>query len=109
MTLQAVPFDDTCLPILTELYGTPPRPTPYAVRGVPCWEWTLEATETGTPVHLVLWLPLRRVDARLGNSTWVLKGVDQVEILPGTEAIFRRHDPAAFLFVTRRGRCSLVT
>ncbi len=102
-------YDHSCLDPLAALYGASPAPTPFQVRGAPCWDWVLTGTESGLPVRLRLWLPLRRVDAMQGTSTWVLKDVDRVEIIPGVEAIFRRLEPAAFLFVTVRGRCSLVT
>ena len=74
----------------------------------PVYELRLESVEHGAPLLILLWPSLARVDVRLGASTWTLKGVSGVELYPGVEALFRREEPSALLFVSVSGRVALV-
>lgn len=76
--------------------------------GAPVYEIRLHSRELGREILLLVWPSLNRVDARAGASTWTLKSIDEVELYPGVEVLFRRHDPAAILFVSVEGRVALV-
>jgi hypothetical protein len=76
--------------------------------GAPVFELRLPSREHGRELLVLLWPSLDRVDVRLGASTWTLKRVSSVELYPGVEALFRREDPPAILFVSIEGRVALV-
>jgi hypothetical protein len=76
--------------------------------GAPVFELRLRSHEHDHDALILLWPSLARVDVRLGMSTWTLKGVDDVELYPGVEVLFRRSDPPAILFVSVAGRIALV-
>lgn len=76
--------------------------------GAPVFEIRLPSREHGSEILLLIWPSLSRVDARLGMSTWTLKRIDDVELYPGVEVLFRRKEPPAILFVSVEGRVALV-
>jgi len=69
---------------------------------------SIRSQELGEPLLLTLWPSLSRVDVRLGQSSWTLRGITSVELYSGVEVLFRRDDPSAFLFVSVKGRVALV-
>lgn len=75
----------------------------------PVYELSMPSSEHGEPLTIILWPSLARVDVRLAQSTWTLKGIDDAGLYPGVEVLFRRHDPVAILFVSTNGRVALVT
>lgn len=76
--------------------------------GQPVYELRLRSREHDREALILLWPSLNRVDVRLGMSTWTLKAIDDVELYPGVEVLFRRHEPPAILFVSVEGRIALV-
>lgn len=76
--------------------------------GQPVYELRLRSREHDREALILLWPSLSRVDVRLGMSTWTLKAIDEVELYPGVEVLFRRHEPAAILFISVEGRVALV-
>jgi len=74
----------------------------------PVFQVSIRSQELGEPLLLTLWPSLSRVDVRLGQSSWTLRGITSVELYPGVEVLFRRDDPSAFLFVSVKGRVALV-
>lgn len=76
--------------------------------GAPVYELHLHSREHDSEVLVLLWPSLERVDVRLGMSTWTLKSIDEVELYPGVEVLFRRQEPPAILFVSTEGRIALV-
>jgi hypothetical protein len=79
-----------------------------ATESGPVFQMSVRSQELGEPLLLTLWPSLSRVDVRLGQSYWALRGITSVELYPGVEALFRRDDPSAFLFVSVKGRVALV-
>ena len=75
----------------------------------PVYQMSLHSQELAQPLLILLWPSLSRVDVRLGDSSWTLKDISDVELYPSVEVLFRRNDPPAFLFVSVRGRVALVT
>lgn len=103
--LLAFPFDEQAItPIANEL-GATPRKAAYSVRGAPVYELTLVNQQLHTPVTVILWPSIKRVDVRLADVSVVYKDVERVEIYPGIEVSFRR-GPGSYLFVTRSGSFS---
>jgi hypothetical protein len=103
------PLDDSCLAAIEALFGLTLQPATFRLKDAPVFEFTLADAPENPGLRVVLWPSLRRVDVYAGRSSWIIKSIDEVEVLPGVEAIFHRHDPPAFLFVTTAGRASLVT
>jgi hypothetical protein len=79
-----------------------------AGEGAPVYELRMTSREHNHEILVLLWPSLHRVDVRLGQSTWTLKAIDQVELYPGVEVLFRREQPSALLFVSVEGRVALV-
>lgn len=79
-----------------------------STEGAPVYELRLQSREHKGEVLLLIWPSLHRADVRLGKSTWTLKEIDEVEMYPGVEVLFRRVEPAAILFVSVDGRVALV-
>jgi hypothetical protein len=79
-----------------------------ATESGPVFQVSIRGQEMGEPLLLTLWPSLSRVDVRLGQSYWALRGITSVELYPGVEVLFRRDDPSAFLFVSVKGRVVLV-
>ncbi|MFQ6020040.1 MAG: hypothetical protein ACE5KW_04715 [Dehalococcoidia bacterium] len=103
---EKAPFEVPSLPEGSE--GQPPTDKPE-----PVYQMTLRSEDLGPrpgrqPLLVLLWPSLGRVDVRLGESTWTLRDVADVELYPEVEVLFRRHQPPAFLFVSVKGRVSLV-
>ncbi len=98
--IDKAPFQVPRLP--PGLQGQPPT------EQGPVFQMTLPSQELGQPLLILLWPSLSRVDVRLGDSTWTLRDVSDVELYPGVEVLFRRHDPPAFLFISVKGRVALV-
>lgn len=103
--------------VLGATYGKAPFAVPSraeacegetAEGGEPVYQMSFKSEELGRPLLIILWPSLGRVDVRLGESTWTLRGVSEVELYPGVEVLFRRQEPPAFLFVSVQGRVSLV-
>ena len=95
-------------------FEVPPLPEgtggqPASEKGEPVYQMSLKSQELGRPLLIILWPSLARVDVRLGESSWTLRGVSEVELYPGVEVLFRRQQPPAFLFVSVQGRVALVT
>jgi hypothetical protein len=107
--VQRLPFDEAALPAIAAELGVAHTLAPYRVRDQPVYELRVPcAALPGATVLVVLWLPLRRVDARLlppdsASPAFAVtrKDVAAVEIYPGVEAMFRRD--GGVLFVTRNG------
>jgi hypothetical protein len=76
--------------------------------GEPVYQLSLRSREHDRDALILIWPSLNRIDVRLGMSTWTLKSIDEVEFYPGVEVLFRRHNPAAILFVSVEGRVALV-
>lgn len=85
-----------------------PRRLDADEQGEAVYQLSLPSEESGGQVLITLWPTLGRVDVRLGNNYWVLKGVEAVDLYPGVEVLFRRNDPPAFLFVSVKGRVAMV-
>jgi len=98
--VRKAPFQVPRLP--QGLEGQPPT------EQAPVYQMTLHSEELGQSLLLILWPSLSRVDIRLGDSSWTLTDVSDVELYPAVEVLFRRHQPPAFLFVSVRGRVALV-
>jgi len=101
--------------VLGATYGVAPfevpRPTEDQLaseKGEPVYQMSFKSEELGRPLLIILWPSLGRVDVRLGESTWTLRSVSEVELYPGVEVLFRREQPPAFLLVSVQGRVSLV-
>ena len=116
-------FDEAAVDAVAELLGAEARKAPFEVpklppgregqpptaKAEPVFQMTMQSEELRQPLLLTLWPSLGRVDVRLGRSYWVLRGITSVELYPGVEVLFRRDDPQAFLFVSVKGRVSLVS
>ncbi len=108
--------------VIASLLGARARPAPFQVPALPAglegqpasaepapvFQIAMRSRELRRPLLILLWPSLSRVDVRLGDSTWTLKGVSEVDLYPGVEVLFRRTDPPAFLFVSVQGRVALV-
>ncbi|HEY7294996.1 MAG TPA: hypothetical protein VH916_08125 [Dehalococcoidia bacterium] len=93
---------------IAALLGCTPRQAPYRAAGAPVFELQIRSASLGVPVSLLLWTGLARADVRLGNSSMVFKQIDQIELYPGVEVLFRRFDPPGYLFLSTDGRASMV-
>lgn len=100
--------DPGCLEAIAGVLQVEWEAAPYQVRGEPVYQASLLNEEHRIMVRLVIWPSLARVDAYLGVSFTVFKGIDDIMILPGVEAIFKRgeHD---YLLVTRAGQVASST
>jgi hypothetical protein len=98
---EKAPFEVPSLPEGSE--GQPPTD-----KAEPVYQMTLNSEELGQPLRILLWPSLARVDVRLGQTNWTLRDIADVEVYPEVEVLFRRHQPPAFLFVSVKGRVSLV-
>lgn len=67
------------------------------------------SAEHHAEITMLLWPALSRFDVHLGKSTWTLKHISEVQLYPGVEVLFRRHDPPAVMFVSVQGRVALVS
>ncbi len=115
-------FDEDAVHAIAELLGAEARKAPFEVPKLPpgregqpatdkpgpVFQMSVRSQELGEPLLLTLWPSLGRVDVRLGRSYWALREITSAEIYPGVEVLFRRDDPSAFLFVSVKGRVSLV-
>lgn len=99
--LSPAPFQVPAMP--PGLHGEPGQE-----EAAPVYQITLHSREHETPLLLLLWPSLARVDVRMGQSTWTLKEISEVELYPGVEVLFRRRSPPALLFVSVNGRVALV-
>ncbi len=81
---------------------------PPTASAEPVYQITLQSQELGQPLFILLWPSLSRVDVRLGEFTWTLRDISDIELYPGVEVLFRRREPPAFLFVSVGGRAALV-
>jgi len=89
------------------LFGASPTVEPYTPDGSQVYRLRLGGPADG--VELLLWPSLNRVDVKsTGNHAWVLKNVGPVEVVEGTEAIFRPDSGTGFLFVSINGRVNMV-
>lgn len=100
-TVEKAPFEVPRLPEGKE-------GQPSTDKAEPVYQMALHSQELGQPLRLILWPSLGRVDVRAGQSTWTLRDVSDVELYPEVEVLFRRHQPPALLFVSVKGRVSLV-
>ncbi len=100
--------DPQAIEQIAALLGAQAEDAPFAVRGEPVHRITMFSEEHQEELLITLWPSERRVDVRLGKSYWVLKDISQVELYPGVEALFRREQPTALLFVSVKGRVALV-
>ncbi|MCS7276647.1 MAG: hypothetical protein NZ695_06510 [Dehalococcoidia bacterium] len=111
--------DPGAVEAIAEVLGAQAQQAPFQVprgprrlredeEGEPVCHLALESQESGGRLLVTLWPTLGRVDVRLGNNYWVLKGVEAVDLYPGVEVLFRRNDPPAFLFVSVKGRVAMV-
>ena len=112
--------DPGAVEAIAAVLGAEARPAPFRVpsgprrlardeEGEPVYQLSLPSQESGGQVLITLWPTLGRVDVRLGNNYWVLKGVEAVDLYPGVEVLFRRNEPPAFLFVSVKGRVAMVS
>ena len=90
------------------LLNSPLREARYRAGGAPVYELRVRSAVLGIDVTLLLWTGLNRADVRIGDSSMVFKRIDAVELYPGVEVLFRRHDPPGYLFVSVDGRASMV-
>jgi hypothetical protein len=79
------------------------------VHGAAIYRLVVRNPVLAVAVTLVLWPSLARVDVRVGDSAIVFKGVNEIALYPGVEVMFRRHQPAASLFVSVGGRFGMTT
>jgi hypothetical protein len=100
-------FDTEVVGCIAKLLGCGAREAAYRAGGTPVYELRLPSRSLGVDVLVVLWPGLRRVDVRAGGWSLVFKRVDAIELYPGVEVIFRRADPAGYLFVTVDGAASM--
>ena len=100
--------DPGALEALAEVLQLRWEAAPYSVRGQPVYQAYLLNQEYGIQVRLVVWPSLARVDAYFGASFTNFKGVDEIVVLPGVEAIFKR-GPRDYLLVTRTGQVASST
>jgi hypothetical protein len=100
-------LDETTIARIATLLGTEARPAAYAAGGQPAYELRLVARGFGTEALLVLWPGLRRADVRAGDWSLVFKQIDEVQLFPGVEVMFRRHEPRGYLFVSVNGAASM--
>jgi hypothetical protein len=114
-------FDEPAVRAIADLLGSEVHRAPFevpkldggherqpATEAGPVFQMSIRSQELGEPLLLTLWPSLSRVDVRLGQSYWALRGITSVELYPGVEVLFRRDDPSAFLFVSVKGRVALV-
>lgn len=94
---------------IAALLRVPLREAPYRAADAPVYLLTVRSQVLDADATLLLWTGLRRADIRLGDSSFVLKGIDAIELYPGVEVLFRRQNPAAYMFLSVGGRASLVT
>jgi hypothetical protein len=103
-----LPFAETVVAEIAALLCVPASVEPYRVRGAAVYRLALVNPSLGVEVAVILWPSLHRVDVRIGDCSMVYKEVSEVELIPGVEVIFRRHDAEGYLFVSVGGRASLV-
>lgn len=100
-------LDEACIAAISELFGTAPCVEPYTPDGTPVLRLTPGGAADG--VTMVLWPSLRRVDVTsTGSHAWVLKGIGDVEIIPGVEVVFHPAEGRGFLFVSVNGWINMV-
>jgi hypothetical protein len=54
-----------------------------ATESGPVFQVSIRGQEMGEPLLLTLWPSLSRVDVRLGQPYWALRGITSVELYPG--------------------------
>ena len=105
--------DPNAVEAIAELLGAKVERAPFQMpqgesSSAPVYHLRMRSDELGCELLLTVWPSQSRVDVRAGKSYWVLKEITSVELYPGTEVLFRREEPAAFLFVSVKGRVALV-
>jgi hypothetical protein len=83
------------------------RQAAYSAGGSPVYELRLPAQALGTELLLVLWPGLARADVRAADWSLVFKQIDEVQLFPGVEVMFRRVEPRGYLFVSVSGSASM--
>jgi hypothetical protein len=83
------------------------RRAAYSAGGSPVYELRLSAQALGTELLLVLWPGLARADVRAADWSLVFKQIDEVQLFPGVEVMFRRVEPRGYLFVSVSGSASM--
>ncbi len=90
-----------------QLFSATPTVEPYSPDGSEVYRLQLAGPADG--VEILLWPSLSRVDVKsTGNHGWVLRGVGVVEVIEGTEVIFRPGSGTGFLFISINGRVNMV-
>jgi len=100
-------LDEVVVARIAALLDTEAHRAAYAAGGQPAYELRLTARALGTEALLVLWPGLRRADVRAGDWSLVFKQIDEVQLFPGVEVMFRRHEPRGYLFVSVNGAASM--
>ena len=79
---------DAAVAEIAALFGAEPARAAFS-EGLddPVWEITHRGPNGN--LDLTLWPALSRVDATCGPHAWIVRGVEETEILPGIEVIFR--------------------
>lgn len=108
-TYGKAPFQVPSRTAASESLSAGRRSESASEEGEPVYQMAFKSEELGRPLLIILWPSLGRADVRLGESSWTLRGVSEVELYPGVEVLFRRQEPPAFLFVSVQGRVALVT
>lgn len=100
-------IDAVAIAAMERLFGVRSTVEPYSPDGSDVYRMRLTGKADG--ITMILWPSLTRVDVkRAGDHAWVMKNVASVEVIPGTEVIFRPRDVAGHLFVATNGFVNMV-
>lgn len=79
---------EAAIPEIAALFGAKSARAPFSqTLDHPVYEITHRGPNGN--LHLTLWPALARVDAACGPHAWIVRGIQETEILPGIEVIFR--------------------
>lgn len=100
-------LDDEAVHAIARLFSCAPTLEPYSPDGGNVYRLAPGGAADG--VVMLLWPSLSRVDvSSIGEHSWVLKNVGEVDVIEGTQAIFRPNSGRGYLFVAVNGRVNMV-
>lgn len=104
---DAVLTDDTMRSIAAVLGGQLVESS-FSEPDTPAYQLTLRNQKLDTPMRVLLWPSLSRVDVQTGDCLRVLKDMTEVRLFLGVELQFRRDNPPGMLFIGVQGRVVMV-
>jgi len=102
-TITKLPYDRRAIDEIAALLQSTSRPAPFQLPGGEVFQLTIPDGASAPTVLLTLWPTIHRVDAISPAATVVFTHVEQVELVEGVEALFRRRG-GEYLIVTRAGK-----